>query len=134
MFKEKKQKGVSIYLIFMIMTIILGVSLALSSLVFIRFRVVARSGGAVTAFYAADAGAEELLYDINKGTVQCEIADAGFSTWAGITSHYGVTTTCRADYSDCPGCAATLECDAPRFCILSQGFYDGTQRAVRVKY
>ena len=135
MYKDKKQKGISIYLVFMIMTIILGASLALSSLVLIRFRVVSRAGGAVTAFYAADAGAEHLLYQINNPQVNPSIS-TGFSAWADVDASYTVRTTCSADCSlACPVCLMNdPSCDAPRFCVTSLGVSGDTQRALRVKY
>ncbi len=132
----KNQKGVSTYLILMIIVIVLGVSLALNTLILSRFRAVSRAGRAVTAFYAADAGAEQLLYQINHPVAQYEVSGS-FSAWADISATYEVETTCSVDYDcslACPDCPDDAGCDARRFCIVSRGNYDGTQRAVRVKY
>ncbi len=124
-------------MIFMIIVLVLGISLALNSLILSRFRAVSRAGRAVAAFYAANAGAEELLYQINHPQAQGKLENGGFSSWADISATYEVETVCNPDYDcslTCPSCDPDLECDARRFCIVSQGNYDGTQRAVRVKY
>lgn len=135
----KKQKGVSTYLIFMIIVIVLGISLALNTLILSRFRAVSRAGRAVAAFYAADAGAEQVLYEINHPMVgpPKHLTSGDFSSWADINATYRVVTTCNPEYDcslTCPSCPDDSECYARRFCIVSQGNYDDTQRAIRVKY
>ena len=64
LFRKNNQKGVSIYFVLMILMIIFGSFLIVSNLILTRFKIIGTVGDSVTAFYAADAGMEKVLYDI----------------------------------------------------------------------
>ena len=58
----KNQKGVSIFLALVVMTVFLAISLGLSVLLLGETRIIRGMGYSVIAFYAADTGVEEMLY------------------------------------------------------------------------
>ena len=55
------EKGVSIYLAIMVMTILLGIGFGMSALLVGQFKVLRGIGESVFAFYAADGGIERVL-------------------------------------------------------------------------
>lgn len=57
-----KQSGVSLIITFFVMIIILGVVLAVSTLLYSELKVIRNIGNSVVAFYAADSGIEKVLY------------------------------------------------------------------------
>ncbi len=61
--KTKKEKGVSLYLTVMVMSIFLFVIFSLSVILFYQLQETTRIGDSVVAFYASDSGIERALYD-----------------------------------------------------------------------
>ena len=61
MFKNNSEKGVSIYLAIMVMTILLGIGFGISALLINQLKVLRGIGDSVFAFYAADGGIERVL-------------------------------------------------------------------------
>jgi len=59
---HNSEKGVSLYLSLMIMTVLLTMALGLSAILFGQIRIVREMGNSVVAFYAADTGIEWTLY------------------------------------------------------------------------
>jgi len=59
---KNKEKGVSLIIIFFILTIILSVVLNISILLYSRVKVIRNIGNSVVAFYAADSGVEKILF------------------------------------------------------------------------
>ena len=62
MFNIKSQKGVSVYLAFMVMTILLIIGLGVNYLVASEIKVMRNMNNSVVAFYAAETGIEKTLY------------------------------------------------------------------------
>ena len=60
------QKGLSLYLAIVIMSILLAIVLGMSTILFYQLKIVGGMGNSVVAFYAADTGTERALYDENK--------------------------------------------------------------------
>lgn len=60
------QKGISLYLAVMTMTILLAIVLGLSVILIGQTKMIKRMGDSVIAFYAADTGMERVLYAIRK--------------------------------------------------------------------
>jgi len=60
-----KEKGVAIYLAVIVMFVLLGIGLGLTTLLVGQIRTIARIGDSVTAFYAADTGIERELHEDN---------------------------------------------------------------------
>lgn len=137
MLSNKKEKGISLYLIIVSMLLVLSLTISLASLVVIRFRSVRYLGDSVIAFYVADSGVERDLYEINTSVAQGEISGR-LSSWQNVSASYSVETKCRLDYTKCNDFCSTCEgsddCTAPRYCIKSQGSFQKARRAIEVRY
>ena len=122
-----KQKGVSLYLAIVIMSILSAVALGLISLSIGRIKMVTGLENSVMSFYAANTGIEEMLMDRNAPT----------STYSGYLdlnnngtddpnedSFYDVTVAEAIDPS----------CDANNYCVKSIGRYRDTKRVIEINY
>lgn len=56
------QKGISLIITFLIMTIVLAVVLSISAILYSELRIIRNMGNSVVAFFAADSGVEKFLY------------------------------------------------------------------------
>jgi len=112
---DKKQKGVSLYLALMVMAIMLGISLGLSSIFLGQMKTVKQVGDSVMALCAADAGIEAVL--LNR---------ANPADISGILSNndatYQVSVTACVPEESC------------YYHIRSIGTYLETQRAIEITY
>jgi len=59
---KNSEKGVSLIITFFVMVIVLAVILSVSALLYSEIKIIKNIGDSVIAFYAADSGAEKLLY------------------------------------------------------------------------
>lgn len=118
MLDNKYQSGVSLYLAVMIMTILLAIALGLNTLFLGQAKMIKEMGNSVLAFYAADAGIEEVL--INRSSPSNIPATALPN---GATYQVMVTTGGIGD------CLATYN-----YCIKSIGIYQETRRAIEIVY
>jgi Tfp pilus assembly protein PilX len=59
---KENQKGISLVITLFIMTIILGVVLSVSSLLYSQLKMIRNIGNSVISFYAAESGIEKVLY------------------------------------------------------------------------
>ncbi|MFC1630113.1 pilus assembly PilX N-terminal domain-containing protein [Patescibacteria group bacterium] len=146
-----KQKGVSVYLALIIMSIMLAIGLALSTMFIVQLKLISSIGDSVVALYAADSGIEYELYQSRK-----TLRDVG-----GIFPPFPVNEKCldisldgNCDIS-APGC---LEEDggpldpndacyrvevvrypgqppdpAANYTVRSVGVYKGTRRAIEIE-
>ena len=106
------QKGVSLYLAIMIMSMLSAVVLGLISISISGIKIAQGLENSVMAFYAANTGIERALYNIRKsGDLE------GFSDTLEQTS-YDVTITV----------------DGEKTTIKSIGTYRDTQRAIEANY
>jgi len=60
------QKGVSLYIAFMIMMSLLAIAFGISAILFSQMKMIRGIGDSVIAFYAADTGIEKTLFFDNK--------------------------------------------------------------------
>ena len=58
----RNNKGVSLIITFFIMTIVLAVILAISTILYSQLKIIRNMGNSVVAFFAADGGVEKVLY------------------------------------------------------------------------
>lgn len=128
------QRGVSLYIAFMIMTALLGIALGVSSLLFSQIGILKGIGHSVFAFYATEAGLENALYIANTtcfedpDPVVCLQTNlpAGQVPLANEASYQ-----LRAEAPGDPGCS-----DDPvlnyTYCVRAEGNYEQARRAVRV--
>ena len=113
------QKGIALYLALVVMTTLLGIALGVNSIFLGQTKIVRITGYSVLAFYAADAGIEEILIQRNDpplGAGQVVILSNG-ATYQVFVNQTGVG-----------GCSANY------YCITSVGTYKETKRAVAITY
>ncbi len=123
---KNKNKGVSLYLSLIILSIIFSISLGLSALLMGQFKIIRGIENSIIAFYAADTGIEKTLYEFQCSYPLTELTN-------GAT--FQVEVRCNPDFLFCPeGCLSDEGCSAPRFCIKSKGVFRQTQRAIEVRY
>ncbi|MBI2624793.1 MAG: hypothetical protein HYW70_00435 [Candidatus Nealsonbacteria bacterium] len=104
------QKGVSLYLTVILMSIIMATALGISSILISQLKTIRDVGNSVSAFFAADTGIEKAL--LNGQSV------------SGVLSNgaaYSVVLT-----------PAGGSCSGQNYCLKSQGEYRGTIRAVEI--
>jgi len=106
-------KGVSILLTVLIMSVILAIGLGLSIILIQQTKMMVGIGNSVVAFYAADSGIEKSLYDILKKGGTGNVSE----NW-GLNYGYQVTVTPCGSKS----------------CVKSIGTYRETKRAIEVEY
>lgn len=113
---NNNQKGISVYITIIMLSVLLAVSLGLSSIIVGGAKMVDSLDGAVKAFHAADTGIEEALYRIRVDN-NC----ANFSGTLGAGSSYSVVIT----YTTC-GSGGTS--------IKSIGTYNTTNRKIEASF
>lgn len=114
----KIQKGTSLYLSLIIMTIILAMALGLSSIFIGQTKTIKQMGNSVIAFYAADTGIEAVLLNRNSPVSIPEIPLSNGATYQVFVSAAGTG-----------GCPAEKN-----YCVKSIGSYLGTKRAIEIIY
>lgn len=111
------QRGVAIYLAFMVMTLLLALALGISAIVFGQIKTIRSMGDSVVALYAADTGIEDALMRADPLT-ECPCAGS-FANGA----IYSVQTFLPTD----PSCTG-----ATNYCVRSVGEFNGTRRAIQI--
>lgn len=134
--KLKTQRGVSLYMAFMVMTMLFGIGLGMSSLLLSQLDTLKGVGYSVLAFYATDAGVERAIYEDNKTCasiqdmkkhVKC-LADEIAAIPAGeLALSNGATFALLVEAGGQGGCPSGHD-----YCVKSVGFYQQTRRAVRM--
>ena len=114
------QKGVSLYLALMIMSVLLALALGISSIFLGQAQTLRQMGYSVVAFYAADTGIEEVL--VNRAAPSSTCTDVSPCA-LGNGADYFLTIT-----------AAGPNCSAYNYCIKSIGEYQGVKRAIEISY
>ena len=123
MFKfSQTQKGVSIYLSLMIMTILLAIALGVSTILISQQKSIKGMGNSVIAFYAADSGIEKILYDAFQG--EDIAANCPEDNPCQATLDNGATYNVVVLPGDNPKCAGSY------YCIKSVGEYKEIKRAL----
>ncbi|MDP3991096.1 MAG: hypothetical protein Q8P63_02260 [Candidatus Nealsonbacteria bacterium] len=115
---ENNQKGISLYISFMIMAILLSVALGLNTIFIGQTKTIRGIGNSVIALSAADAGIERILLDRNNPS---DIPETELSS-NGATYQVFVTL------------GGTINCPATHYCVKSVGSYQGTRRAIEITY
>lgn len=133
---NKSQKGVSLYLTILIMSVLLGVGLGISTLLIRQIRMIKGVGDSVVAFYAADSGIEKAMYALYKGGYSGPPdpygpGDINFSENLDISDpSYTYTVQGYSPSSDPDSkCPSSLN---DYYCIQSVGTYKEVRRAIEV--
>ena len=119
------------YLSLVVLTIILGIILGLSSMVISQIRMVRGMEHSVIAFHAANSGVERAL-SIFPGLYPAGLPHSEGPTT--ITLSGGATTTYRIIINRgtlAPG-GSTGGCNSNYYCIISVGNFRGIERAIEV--
>jgi hypothetical protein len=128
---SKNEKGVSMLLAVLILSILLAIALGISHFITEQTKMMREIGYSVKSFYAADSGIEKVLLtnSLSPGSVN--------------GSTYTITCGCcdpTVNPDICPspdclaGCDVDPNCRAPNYCLKSIGDYQGFRRAIQVDY
>ena len=140
------EKGVSLYLAVVMLSIILAVAFGLVAILMGQIKMMRVIGFSVTAYYAAETGVERALYDyIQSGTIPF-ISPVPYSdqvlpnnssyTVSVVCCHYAAPD-CSWDETGDNVCSlgdAYIDenCEATDYCARSVGTYRGVKRAIEV--
>jgi len=116
MFDIKSQKGVSLYIAFLIMTILLSIALSMSTILVSEIKTMREMGKSVIAYYAAETGIEQELKQGHLPPFGPEQGSIG-------TASYSVSVV----FPGSNGCPAEIN-----YCIKSVGTYKGVKRAIMI--
>ncbi len=110
-----KQKGVSLYIAIMIISILLAIVLGAGAILLGQLKMIKGMENSIVAFYAADSGIERVLMDRSN-----PLPFNGYSETLNNGASYEITA---------------LTAPVPdNFYIRSVGSYKGTKRAIEVAY
>lgn len=135
---NQSQKGVSLIVIFLIMTIMLSIVLSISVILSSQIKMVSNMGNAISSFYAAQTGVEEALYFHRKlaGTCSvctiCESADCDSCSYESL----GGGNNCEANYTanfDGRDYQVNMKLNAGILSISSKGDYKDTSRSINIQ-
>lgn len=109
---KKNERGISLFLTLVIMSILLSISLGINVIFWQQAQILKYLGNSVIAFYAADTGIERALKEGN------DVSD---------TLSNGAAYEAKKINKGDPGCPNALE-----YCIQSVGVYQETRRAIQI--
>ncbi len=139
----KKEKGFSLFLSILLMSVILSVVLGLSVIMMNQNRMIGFMDDSVKVFYVAETGAEKALFEIFKG----EDINYKYEKILSDGSQYSVKTYCCQGEEcifkeeGCPLCPIEengikmidLDCDAKAFCIYSTGIIGEHRKTFKIE-
>lgn len=129
----KTEKGVSLLFVVLITSIILAIGLGVNAILIKQIKMTEEIGHSVKAFYAADSGIEQALYDLYKLPVSHQPIQTGTCG----SANFEVRLKCGTSVlpADCPsGLQVDSSCSANNICIKSLGNYQKVKRAIEIKY
>ncbi len=116
MLDTNSQKGVSLYIAFLIMTILLSIGFSMSTLLVSEIKTMTEMGKSVVAYYAAETGIEKELKENHSPPFFDDSGSIG-------TASYSISVI-NPNTDGCPLSA--------NYCIKSVGHYKGVKRAIRI--
>ncbi len=124
MLDTNKQKGISLYFTLIILSVLTSTLLGALAISLSQTRIVFGLGNSVTAFYAADTGSEEVLYEIFQGSFDAttESCDPLFADPSGTLTDANYEV-CVYDYDGATK-VSTLQ---------STGFHTASQTSRRIE-
>lgn len=122
----EKEKGLSLYLALVVMSILLAIILGMSAILVSQLKVIRKIESSVIAFYAAETGIERVLtYRAGDPAVDfTECSDEDNACSVGEAEYY--VQILRGNEGDCPIIKS--------YCIQSVGSYSNVKRAIQVSY
>lgn len=116
---NNSERGVTIYLALMIMSILLALALGISAISFGQAQTFKEIGNSVFSFYAAETGIERTLFELSRGAeMGGHFEDEG---------QFENGATYVADIIPAGG-----NCPALNLCVKSKGSYKNTKRAIQI--
>lgn len=152
--KNQKSEGISLLFMVLITGLILAVSLGISALLIQEMRMMGEIGYSVIAFYTADNGIEEAVYNL----YQSPSPTPEHSGYLDSTYYHTWAKCCHFEFEKCsfgnpdnpeeerPICPLGIGnigsndpddsdyCDAVNYCLKSLGSYKKVKRAIEIKY
>ena len=122
---KNSQKGVSLYLALIILSLNLSIVLGTAVILIRGMEESQNLGNSIVAFYAAGTGIETVLLDRNN------LATSSSSTFTG---NLDLNNNSIPSYEVLVVPADGSECTTPNFCLRSIGSYKETKRVIRVNY
>ncbi len=116
------QRGIALYLALIVMFILLGIGLGISTILIGQIKIIRGVGNSVVAFYAADTGVERVLYAIRKEGYCSPPPLLPVQPFIDVALGNGATYT--VTITACNG-ATTID---------SKGTYQETRRAIEITY
>lgn len=114
MTKKEKQKGMALYMVIMLLSVFVTVVFTLTSVSLSQVRVSWQAGDSVKAFWAADSGIEQALYNIRKKGITDRIDQVNLVNGSSYTVNITVVDQ-----------TATIH---------SRGVFRNTRRTIEAKY
>ncbi len=128
------QKGISLYLALIILSLNLSIVLGLTVILIDEIEMNKSIGHAVMSFYAADSGIEKVMIDRNSPATSSDPVNV-----PSYTDYFDLNNSGTEDSEDSfydvyviPREAGV--CEADNYCVKSVGAYKGTKRAIKVVY
>ena len=133
--KIQNSRGVALLFIVLITSLILAIGLGLTALLIQGMRITGEIGYSVVAFYAADNGIEEALYDLYQSPSPSaehsgDLDDAHYQTFAKCDKDTLLGSCLLGDTNIDPNCDG----DILKYCLKSIGSYQRVKRAIEIKY
>lgn len=129
-YKLKTERGVSLYMVFMVMTLLLGIGFGMSALLLTQLDTLRGIGYSVLAFYATEAGIDRVLY-IDQKNCAGNPARLACLQVPGVVPAESQPLGNGASYTmaiEPPGGS----CPTDTYCAKSVGIYQQARRAIRV--
>ena len=136
----RRQQGVSLLLVLMVLSILLAIGAGIAKVLIVQFQIQTDIGKSVVAFYAGDSGVERALRNRNNDPALRSSPPAGIdgAEWNfpnGASYKINVSQGSRSPSPDlvkCPNDPVTGK--AFYYCIESIGKYQGVSRTIEIKY
>jgi len=128
---KNSQKGISLYLALIVLTLNLSIVLGITIILIENTRISQDLGYSVIAFYAADTGIETVMKVRDNPNISNPIDNPAYTGYFDMNNN-GTQDFQDSSYEVFVFPAAT--CGADNFCVKSIGSYKETKRAIRVTY
>ncbi len=117
---HNKESGISLLFSVLVMALILGVALALNTILLQQVRMAREIGNSVVALYAADSGIEEILMAKDNPSSSC-IQDSPCPLGNGATYYLSIVPSGE-------------NCSGQNYCIKSIGIFKDIRRGIEIDY
>ncbi len=122
--KMPKNKGVSLYLTVVILSLMLIFAFGISGLFIYQLKQLQDIGKSVSAFYAAETGIERTLWEISLGNFETACPDSQCQATLANNAVYA-TTKLDPGNDICPA-------DIANYCLKSIGKYKDVNRGIKI--